>query len=51
MSALHLPRRGLLTVGLLSFMAGSYARLMYQRAAMVPRATYSVDVSRSGGGI
>ncbi|POY71405.1 hypothetical protein BMF94_5717 [Rhodotorula taiwanensis] len=51
MAALHLPRRGLLTFGVLSFAAGSWARMMYQRAAMVPRTTYAVDVSRSGGGI
>lgn len=51
MAALHFPRRGLLTFGVLSFVAGSYARFAYQRAVMMPRVTYAAgDVSRSGGG-
>lgn len=37
--------------GVLSFVAGSYARFAYQRAVMMPRVTYAAgDVSRSGGG-
>ncbi|KAK4332412.1 hypothetical protein RTBOTA2_000588 [Rhodotorula toruloides] len=45
----HLRHRGLFTFGALSFMAGAYARLAYQRTLTRPGGL-AVDVTRSGGG-